>query len=367
MNATSDRVRELIAQEAADWFVANRAGLGAKEREHFSAWLRASPVHVEEYLGVAGIARDLRAACADSQGELEELIARGHEEEQARIHSPWPAAVGVLRSVAARRFQAAALALVIGVVMIGAAAWWHLKGTAPTAAGAFAVQHFATAHGEQLTRQLADGSVLHLNTDSAATVEYGAGERRVSLTAGEAMFEVAHEAARAFRVFAGGAQVIAVGTRFDVRLLAESTTVTVAEGRVEVGPASLPAPPAAGPATGRTASFVQLAAAQQIRYSEDTWPATPAPANVEQTTSWLHRQITFEGEPLERVVGEFNRYSPTTIEIATPALRHLKISGAFATDDTAGFIAFLRSLDGVRVEVTDTRIRVSQGAVVPVH
>jgi ferric-dicitrate binding protein FerR (iron transport regulator) len=38
----------------------------------------------------------------------------------------------------------------------------------------------------------------------------------------------------------------------------------------------------------------------------------------------------------------------------------LQISGAFATDDTDAFIAFLRTLKGVRVEVTATRIRVSQ-------
>jgi hypothetical protein len=32
---------------------------------------------------------------------------------------------------------------------------------------------------------------------------------------------------------------------------------------------------------------------------------------------------------------------------------------SFATDDTEAFIAFLRSLKGVRVEVTSTQIRVS--------
>ena len=50
---------------------------------------------------------------------------------------------------------------------------------------------------------------------------------------------------------------------------------------------------------------------------------------------------------------------PKPIEITTPALRNLKISGVFATDDPEAFIAFLRSLKGVRVEVTETRIRVS--------
>jgi transmembrane sensor len=68
----------------------------------------------------------------------------------------------------------------------------------------------------------------------------------------------------------------------------------------------------------------------------------------------------FEREPLERVAGEFNRYSTKPIEITTPGLRSLEISGVFATDDTEAFLAFLRSLEGVRVEVTATQIRVSQ-------
>ena len=70
-------------------------------------------------------------------------------------------------------------------------------------------------------------------------------------------------------------------------------------------------------------------------------------------------KIAFDNEPLERVAAEFNRYASKPIEIATPALRKLQISGVFATDDPEAFIAFLRSLKGVRVEVTETRIRVS--------
>ena len=81
--------------------------------------------------------------------------------------------------------------------------------------------------------------------------------------------------------------------------------------------------------------------------------------DAQRTTAWLHRQIVFDHEPLERVAAEFNRYTQKPIEIATPALRNLQISGVFATDDTEAFIAFLRSLKGVRVEVTATRIRVS--------
>ena len=60
------------------------------------------------------------------------------------------------------------------------------------------------------------------------------------------------------------------------------------------------------------------------------------------------------------VAAEFNRYSATPIEIETPDLRALQLSGVFSADDTETFVAFLRSLDGVRVEVTPSRIRVSR-------
>jgi transmembrane sensor len=212
------------------------------------------------------------------------------------------------------------------------------------------VLHFETRHGEQQTYRLADNTVVHLNTDSSVTIRYAKTERLVMLNSGEAAFEVAHAPDRPFRVFAGAAEVIDVGTRFDVRLVDDSTVVTVVEGLVAVAPSNQNHP----------AQFVQLGANQQISVNEGVWPATAVPVDSQRSTAWLHRQITFEHEPLQRVVTEFNRYAPKPIEITTPALRNLEISGVFSIDDTNAFIAFLRSLDGVHVTVTDTRIRVSQ-------
>jgi transmembrane sensor len=159
-------------------------------------------------------------------------------------------------------------------------------------------------------------------------------------------------------VFAGSAQIVAVGTRFDVYVQHDSTVVTVIEGKVAVGLSPLRPSSAAEPGPNRPASIVEVSANQQLRVSEDAWPAVPVAVDAQRTTAWLRRQIVFEHEPLERVAGEFNRYAPTPIEIVTPALRNLPVSGVFATDDTESFIAFLRTLEGVRVEVTATQIRV---------
>jgi ferric-dicitrate binding protein FerR (iron transport regulator) len=51
-------------------------------------------------------------------------------------------------------------------------------------------------------------------------------------------------------------------------------------------------------------------------------------------------------QPLERVAANSIATPPKPIEIATPALRNLQISGAFATDDTDAFIWLLRTLKG---------------------
>jgi transmembrane sensor len=352
MNAKEDRVRTVVAEEAADWFVANRAGLAADETARFNAWLKASPMNVEEYLGVALIARDLREACADPQLSPAALLARARAEGSAAERRV--AAISTAsRPVPMRRWQfAAACVAALGVVTVGGFLWREWPTTrAPVTVATVTTMHFETRHGEQLRRRLTDDSVLELNTDSAVTVSYSEKERRVAIERGQADFQVAHNPQRPFRVFAGSAQIVAVGTKFDVYVQPDATVVTVIEGRVAVG---------LEPGRNGAGALVQVSADQQVRVSEDAWPATPVAVDAQHTTAWLRRQIVFEHEPLERVAAEFNRYAPTPIEIVTPALRSLQVSGVFATDDPESFIAFLRTLDGVRVEVTATHIRVSR-------
>jgi transmembrane sensor len=236
--------------------------------------------------------------------------------------------------------------------------WNGRQGEHLTTTDVVTTAHFETRHGEQLTRVLADNSVLHLNTDSAVTVRYGKNERRVVLLSGQAAFEVAHEAGRAFRVIAGATEVIDLGTQFDVRLEHDATVITVVAGRVAVAP--IQRPDGTGADSAQIRPSMPLGAGQRIRVSEGEWPAVPISVDAQRATDWLRREIVFDHEPLGSVAAEYNRYSSKPIEIATPALRGLQVSGVFATDDTEAFVAFLRSLKGVRVEVADSRIRVSR-------
>ena len=352
MNSDEKRIRAAIAEQAGEWFVANEEGpMDARDSAALAAWFMTSPVHIEEFLGVSVVARDLKEARADPEYSLEAILARASAEEERPVERLWPRMIEAVRETPSGRWFPAAASMAV-VLSLGLLFTWNLRPTGrPARPTGIATLHFETGHGEQITQRLADNSVLHLNTDSAVSVRYSKSERLVTLMSGQAEIEVTHEANRAFRVHTRSADIIDIGTQFDVRLEQGATVVTVIEGRVAVGPQNS--------SPNYAVRSIELTANQQLRVAEGEWPAIPVAVDAERTTSWLHRQIAFDHEPLERVAAEYNRYTSKPIEIATPALRTLRISGVFATDDTDTFIAFLRSLRGVRVEVTETRILVS--------
>jgi transmembrane sensor len=363
MNSSEEQVRAPIAEQAGEWFAVNDEGpMDARDSAALAAWLKTSPVHIEEFLGVSAIARDLREARTDPQYSLEAILARARAEEEPTVQALGSRDSLAVRARFLRPWLIGAVAMAASVVLsLGMWSWWNLRDAGkPPVAESITELRFQTHHGEQLSRRLADNSALHLNTDSAVTIRYGKTERLVTLTAGQAGFEVAHQPDRPFRVLAGSAEVVDIGTQFDVRLEPNSTVVTVVEGRVEVGPSPVRGTLGRNVGHPEAARFVELAAGQQVRVAEGEWPAVPITVDVQSTTAWLRQEIVFDHEPLERVAAEYNRYTAKLIVIATPALRSLPVSGEFATNDPDTFIAFLRSLKGVRVEVTPTRITVSR-------
>jgi transmembrane sensor len=77
MEASDPLIRSAITQVAADWYAAHRVGpLSETARANFLAWLKASPIHIEEYLGVAAVERTLAGAEVDLSVEALVELAR---------------------------------------------------------------------------------------------------------------------------------------------------------------------------------------------------------------------------------------------------------------------------------------------------
>jgi len=348
MTPSNEQIRLAIAEQAIEWFVQNRGGpLDREARSRFMAWLKASPVHVGEYLAIAGLARDLDTAANTTQIPLEPLLVRAREQAH-RVVPLEPSVLGHAPVTTLPRMSRVwSLAAAAALAFIAVATLWLTRD-----GERFGLPRtYSTGHGEQSVRALPDGSVLHLNTDSQVTVHYSRRERVVDLDRGQALFQVTHQGERGFRVAAGNTQVLDVGTQFDVYRRPGAVRVTVVEGTVAVyiGPPPMPTKPLP-PAALRVGAGYQVEVRDQV--------GSPRPVDARGVVAWLKRQIVFENEPLGEVADEFNRYGHIAIEIEDEALRSLPITGVFDAYDVDSFVASLATMKEVVVQRTPTRIRI---------
>jgi transmembrane sensor len=358
MNASDPQIRAAITQVAADWYAAHRAGpLAEAERAAFLAWLKASPIHIEEYLGVAALERTLAAASDDPPLSMDALVEMARGDPTGNVVGiAGPSVRYESTRVRPYRLFWPSVAATACVSVAGICILWVVR----DGHGLAEVKTYRTGHGEQGAWPLPDGSTLHVNTDTAVTVRFSSAERLVEVDHGQVAVRVAHSDSRAFRVHAGSTDAVAAGTEFDVYRRSDSTLITVVTGQVAVSAGRF-VPFRTG--TDGLPSALRVGAGQQVRIVAGVLPAAPQPTDVRETTAWLERKIVFDQRPLGAVADEFNRYNDIPFVIDDPALRSVSISGAFNAADTESFAAFLESLDGVRVERLPTGFRVlhSQG------
>jgi transmembrane sensor len=345
-------VREL----AVDWYERlHRDKVTEETRRAFEAWLSASPAHREAYESVGHAWVTLQAASGSPQ-----ILALRHETalrltRRTSAHTrPW------------RWTVAAAVVLAV----ITSALFIYPPGR-PIASGFLSSlratnnQRYQTATGERLAFALSDGSQVTLDTESELTIEFSPERRRVSLTRGQAFFEVAKDARRPFIVGTHNRQFVAVGTAFDVRIDGDQVKVTMVEGTVRVesvddessrSQANDPALKRAGSASptrvaSHSAPIATITAGEQLVSAshEDHVRA----ADPDKDTSWRRGQVIFENARLADAVAEINRYSQVKIELGDPSLADLRLSGAFATGRATVFIEALTRYFPVKVSQDD--------------
>jgi transmembrane sensor len=365
MNASERAVTEAIAQQAQAWFITNRENAPSAEQHYeFLAWLQSSPMHVREYLAYAKLGVDLRAVTRNIDAPLEELVAATHSEPDDNVVA-FTARVSTEESWTDSRFRPRAtglsrpwtrtLAAVIGVVSVALLGWWMVTQL-------LLQKSYLTGHGEQRIVLLDDGSVLHINSDSRVRVDYTDTHREIVMEQGQALFRVARDEVRPFRVRAGGMEVVAVGTEFDVRRLRDEVLVTVVEGSVAV--LKVVSSKLASTDAAKTPAPLQLAAGQQARVANDL-PHTVRRAvdvravDVRPAVAWAEQKIMFERETLQNVAAEFNRYGATQLSIEDGQIARLRISGVFNAYDLDSFVLYLQSLKGLKIHRDANWIRIS--------
>lgn len=329
------RTRVEIDEEAATWaWRMDSATVTPAQRQAYESWLRQDPRN-------GRAAREMAQAWRALDG-----LADAKRDESIAFSEP------AARVTAVRRHWWLATAAVLAAIAVGVA--WLQR--------ASEVQVLATAVGQQRSVTLADGSVVSLNTNTIVETNLQRRAREIYLRKGEAHFQVAHDAARPFYVHAGDAVVRAVGTEFEVRVLADQhVDIVVNEGRVEVRPAAMAAASHSSDDSSRAAATVRAISAGQ-RLSTAGNGLTVTRISEQQLSSelaWREGAIIFDGEPLADAVAEIKRYTDARITISDPNVAALRVGGRFRTGDVREFfdalqaalpVSVRRTADGVLIE-----------------
>ncbi|QYF87057.1 FecR domain-containing protein [Brevundimonas sp. PAMC22021] len=299
-------------REAAEWHV--RLGerpVSAATLQAFKTW-RETPANADAYRRVETLWRTTGSLRADAD-------IRALTQETLRTSRPRTGRFWIRRGL-----PAVAVGISVLVAAVALFLWLPTRNLYSTEVG-----------GQRLVR-LGDGTRIQLDTNTRLRIRYRSAERRVILEQGQALFTVASDAARPFRVAAGETEVTALGTVFDVRREAVGVRVTLVEGAVAVSEGA-----------SAEARRWRLTAGQQVRTSR----TNPAPRRVdpEVETSWSEGRLVFRNAPLRDAVAEVNRYLPDKIVLAAEAAAEVPVNGVFASGDRDAFVSAVSDLFGLSV------------------
>ncbi len=306
-----------LDQVAERWVVRLRAAdCSEEERKAFERWRAADPRHDRAHRAAQALWSGLAGLAEDPQ--MQAWRRQAQRSSQDALHARRRR--GLLFAGAG-----ALAAGVLGVALLPQ--WW--PGSAPA-------ERYITARGEQRSIVLADGSQLQLNTETVLQVRMGRRARELVLEQGEAIFQVAHDARRPFRVQVGSAAVTALGTRFNIRMReGDEAAVTLLEGSVAIESTDPP-------------QSRKLVPGQRLTMLGGAWRTEAA--DLETAASWTEGRLVFKSVPLAQVVAEVNRYGPGMLVLGAPELGQLNVSGVFRIGEPARMLRALEHAFPVRAE-----------------
>jgi transmembrane sensor len=340
---SSDIERDPPHVAAAEWFVRLQGTeVSLEDTLAWQSWLNESPGHARAFARIEEVSQALRSIPVPRAVSADRLAADRYD---ASIPlKEWQAPLKRWKPARTVRWPwvTAVAAVCAGVVC----AFLFLRGP-PS-------EIYSTTVGENRHITLGDGSTITLSGDTRVGVVLSKRARRVELLKGEALFRVAKDPLRPFKVRAGDATIIAVGTAFDVLRDSDRAIVSVTEGRVLVVPVADFIPVAVLREFKPNLRTVRLDAGQQTTAGT---AGIAEPSKVEDpaaATSWQTGRLAFHLQPLRYVLEDVNRYSSKPIVLEGDTLGALLITGTVERANIVGWVGSLeRAFDLEATEEPD--------------
>ena len=337
---TADEFETPTSVKDAAAFWANRLSspdCGPADRKAFTAWRDADPQHADAFEKTQKALRiiDRHMGHPELEAMAGEVLAETEPTAAPMRMGRW------------NRWASAAAAAVV-LVLTGLVGF-SMLGNDPAAVQV--AEYYETAIGERSTITLSDGSTVTLNTNSRIEVDFQTAQRDIALVRGQALFEVAKDAARPFVVEAGNQRITAIGTAFDVRLdTDDEVKVVLVEGRVAVDELVMTA--AATEPMVEEAKRIEMIAGEVLVASVNV-ERVAARADIEQATSWREGRLLFRSTPLTEAIGEVNRYSVEQLRLSDdPRLAEMTVNGVFNAGRSESFVSALETMHGLNAQRT---------------
>jgi transmembrane sensor len=306
---------ELSVKQAIEWMVRLHSGEATPaDHQACSSWRAARPAHEQAWSRLQALTTRVQSLPSDlSHATLGDSPAR-------RKYN--------------RRFALKTLSIVCGV---GSLAW----GSQALLPWRSMLASYASDIGEQRQVTLADGTAVHLNTQTAFDADYSDSRRRIRLYRGELLITTAHDPASRYRPFIVETRfgdIQALGTEFRVWDQGTSVLVAVFEGAVEIR-------------RQQPGEAVRLDAGQQTVFSAGGLLSRVniVPADTDGI-AWTEGMIVADRMRLGELVAQLDRYLPGRIR-CDDAVADLWISGVFPLNQPAKVLAAVARTLPVKIDM----------------
>lgn len=177
---------------------------------------------------------------------------------------------------------------------------------------------YGSPHGEITSFTLADGSRIWLDTDGALNVDYSSTQRALRLLNGRVMIDTAADPHRPLTIATAQGKMHALGTRFSVQTLGDSTVLQVYQGAVAVSPAAI-------------SEVLIVQAGQGMTFRQDAFGPISSLRNAEP--GWPRGLLQADNLPLAQFIERLSAYRHGYLG-CDPAVSALTVSGTFPLHDT---------------------------------
>lgn len=204
-----------------------------------------------------------------------------------------------------------------------------------------------TPVGGEYSITLSDGTKVWLNAMSEIKypVAFADNERRVAIK-GEVYFDVARDENKPFIVDVDQVEVNVLGTHFNIMSYSNEKAIetTLVEGSVKIR-------------SKESDEYVVLSPGNQARYTSSTRQLDVREVDVEQYTAWLNGKFVFEGNTLESIMKQLERWYGIEVFFVNQDLKNYRFTARLQRyDEFSEILSKLELTTNVSFEVNEKTV-----------